>query len=169
MSIYVNLALVVLVTMAGMFFMLAAIRKIPPDHRGVLFRFGRLVKELPAGTAWVMPLVDSVMLVNLTEQTIPLPADLELAAGDKRYKLEGSFTCKVVQPIPAVMAAMQAQQDLSEVVGKNLVAELKNMGVSAIQDRPAQAERWAIETLNEQMSQAWQVKFTKVKFNLVLA
>jgi len=169
MSIYTNLALVILVTMAGMLFMLAAIRKIPPDHRGVLFRFGRLVKELPAGTAWVMPLMDSVMLVNLSEQTIPLPSDLELAAGDKQYKVEGTFTCKIVQPIPAVMAAMQAQQDLSIVVGENLIDQLKHMGVSAIQDRPAQAERWAIETLNEQMSQAWQIKFTKVDFKLVLA
>jgi hypothetical protein len=93
---------------------------------------------------------------------------LELAAGDKQYKVEGTFTCKIVQPIPAVLAAMQAQQDLSEVVGKNLVDELKQMGVSAIQDRPAQAEKWAIDTLNEQMSQAWQVKFTKFDFNLVL-
>lgn len=168
MSPFANLALVVLVTVAGLLFMLAAMRKVPQGHRGVLFRLGRLVKELPPGMAWVMPLIDNVLLVNLSEQTIALPTDLEIASGDKRYTVEGSFTCKVVQPTAAVLAALQAQQDLAIAVGDTLVAELKRLGAAAILDRPAQAEKWALEALNEQMSPAWQVKFTRLEIKLVL-
>jgi regulator of protease activity HflC (stomatin/prohibitin superfamily) len=167
MSPFVNLALVVLVTVAGLLLMLAAMRKVPDGYRGVLFRFGRLVKELPPGMAWVFPLIDQVMLVNLGEQTIDLPPDLEITSGDQRYKVEGSFTCKVVKPIPAVMAAMQAQQDLAIVVGHNLLAELKQMDVTAILNRPDQATKWALEALNSGMSSAWQVKFTNLDFRLV--
>ena len=41
--------LIVLVAAAGLVLMFASLRKIPVEHRGVLFRFGHLVKELPPG------------------------------------------------------------------------------------------------------------------------
>lgn len=166
MSQFAYLGLVVLVAMTGMLFMLMAIRKIPAGYRGVLFRMGRLVKELPPGTAWIVPFLDSVMLVNLSEQTFALPSGLTYSNGGGRFKVEGSFTCKIVEPIPAVMAAMQAQQDIAEVVGNKLVNEIKAMGSAAVLDRPAQAQQGALEALNEKMSRAWQLKFTKVDFRL---
>ena len=157
--------LIVLVAAAGLVLMFASLRKIPVEHRGVLFRFGHLVKELPPGNAWVVPFADQVLLVDLREQTFPLPPDLVLSA-DRQYAVKGQFTCKVVAAIPAVMAARQAQEDIVKVVADKLVAEIKNMGVAAALDRPAQARQWALEALNEQMSRAWQLKFTKVEFTL---
>jgi regulator of protease activity HflC (stomatin/prohibitin superfamily) len=168
MNPIINLALVVLVTLTGMLAMLASIRKIPPGYRGVLFRFGRLVKELPSGTAWVLPLIDSVMLVDLGEQTIALPDELTLTVGDKQYNVEGSFSCKIVAPIPAVMAAMQAQKDLAVVVGERLLDEIKRLGALAAMERPEHAQQWALESLNQNMSPAWQVKFTKLELRFVL-
>ncbi len=158
--------LIVLVAAAGLFLMFASLRKIPPEHRGVLFRLGRLVKELPPGNAWVLPFVDHVISVDLREQTFDLPPDLVLMT-DKRYAVKGRFTCKVVAAIPAVMAARQAQQDIITVVADKLLAEIKNIGARAALDRPAQAQQGALEALNEQMSRAWQLKFTKVEFTLV--
>ena len=159
--------LIVLVAAAGLVLMFASLRKIPPEHRGVLFRLGQLVKELPPGVAWVLPFLDQVMLVDLREQTFSLPADLVLTA-DKQYAVKGQFTCKVVAAIPAVIAARQAQEDIVKVVADKLLTEIKNMGVAAVQNRPAQAQQWALEALNEQMSRAWQLKFTKVEFTLAL-
>ena len=161
------LALIVLVTMTGMLLMLAAIRKIPPGHRGVQFRLGRLVKELPPGTVWVLPLVDGVMLVDLNEQTIALPADLILTEGGTQYRLAGTFTCKIVAPIPAVMAALQARQDLAAMVGSHVLDEVERIGAAAVMDRPEQAQQQVAQALNERMSQAWQVRFAEVEFKLV--
>src|SRR5574337_93393 len=162
MNPFVYLALVVLVTLAGMLLMLAAIRKIPAGYLGVQFRLGRLVKEVPPGTAWVMPLFDSVMLVDLEARTISLPSDLAVSNGGKQYKVEGTFTCRIIEPIPAVMAAMQARQDLAVVVGNHLLDEVKRMGTNSVAERPEQAQQWALDALNDRMSQAWQVKFTRV-------
>ncbi len=67
------------------------------------------------------------------------------------------------------MAALQAQKDLAVVVADHLLAELKRLGVPAALDRPEQAQQWALDALNEQMSHAWQVKFTKVEIRLILA
>jgi regulator of protease activity HflC (stomatin/prohibitin superfamily) len=158
-------ALIVAVAMTGLIFMFASLRKIPPDHSGVVLRLGRMVGELEPGNRWVLPYIDQVMLVDLREQTFPLPADLTFSA-DKQYAVKGQFTCKVIAPIPAVMAARQAQRDIIEVVGEKLVAELKRLGAAAVIGGPAYAQQQALETLNEQMSRAWQLKLTKIEFTL---
>lgn len=169
MNPYIYLIFVVLVTLTGMLLMLTSIRVIPAGHRGVLFRLGKLQKELQPGTRWVLPLIDSVMLVNLAEQTIPLPEVLTLTAGDKNYTVDGTFTCKIIEPIPAVMAANQAQKDLAETVGEYLLPELKQIGVPALLDRPEQMQKQVIQALNDRMSRAWQVKFTKLDLKLTLS
>jgi regulator of protease activity HflC (stomatin/prohibitin superfamily) len=162
----VYFAVVVAVAMTGTLFMFGSLRKIPPDHRGVVFRFGRLVRELEPGNRWVIPFVDQVMLVDLREQTFALPSDLTLST-DKKYSVQGSFTCKVAAAIPAVMAAQQARRDIVEVVGEKLVAEIKRLGAASAMSDPAQAQQRALDALNAQMSRAWQLKFTKVEFTLI--
>ena len=158
------IAFIIAVTLTGLLLMISAVRKIPDEHRGVLFRFGRLVRELPAGTAWVWPLIDQVMLVDLREQTFPLPADLTWAVDSENFAVKGEFTCQVMAPIPAVMAAMQARQDVADAVGKTVLAELKKMGRAFATDQSAQAQERVLYALNEQMSRAWQLRFTMVEF-----
>jgi regulator of protease activity HflC (stomatin/prohibitin superfamily) len=162
-------AFIIAVTLTGLLLMISAVRKIPDEHRGVLFRFGRLVRELPAGTAWVWPLIDQVMLVDLREQTFPLPADLIWAVDSENFTVKGEFTCQVMAPIPAAMAAMQARQDVADAVGKTVLAELGKMGRAFAADQPAQAQGRALSALNEQMSRAWQLRFTKIEFTIVPA
>jgi|GEM_PF-1080602 len=166
MNTFVYPLLIVGATIAGFLVMLSAVRKIPEDHRGVLFRFGRLVRELKPGTAWVWPLIDQVMLVDLREQTFALPDGLSVANEGARYSVTGQYTCKVTAAIPAVMAARQAQQDISQTVGEKLLAEIKRMGVATALSQPAHAQQLALEALNEQMSRAWQLSFTKIEFTL---
>lgn len=161
-------AVIVAVAMTGTIFMFASLRKIPPDHRGVVSRFGRLVRELEPGNRWVIPYLDQVLLVDLREQSFPLPSDLSFSDRDvKWYTVTGQFWCKVMAPIPAVMAARQAQRDFIEVVGEKLLAEIKRMGAAAATSNPAQAQQRALEALNAQMSRAWQLKFTRIEFILV--
>jgi len=163
------IAFIIAITLTGLLLMIAAVRKIPEEHRGVLFRFGRLVRELPAGTAWVWPLIDQVMLVDLRQQTFSLPADLTLGADSQNNVVTGEFTCMVMAPIPAVMAAMQARQDVADAVGKTVLAELDKMGSAFATDQPAQAQERMLSALNEQMSRAWQLRFTKIEFTLTPA
>lgn len=159
-------ALLVGVAVAGLMLMLMAIRKIPPDHRGVLFRLGRLVGELPPGTAWIIPFVDSVMLVDLREQTYSLPPGLIYsdAARGGQYAVNGSFACQVVAPIPTVIAARQARRDLVEVVADETLRQLQKLLQSQFNpaESPERAQREVLAALNEQMSKAWQVKFTQL-------
>jgi regulator of protease activity HflC (stomatin/prohibitin superfamily) len=165
MSGVLYLALLIGIAVLGMLFMLTSLRKIPDNSRGVVFRFGRLLRELEPGTRWVIPLLDQVMLVDLNEQTFWLPKGLVVADNTGKYEVQGSFICKIVEATPAVIAAMQAQQPIEQTVGDNLVMAIQEMGVQAARDSK-QAQGRALDVLNETMSRAWQLKFTKVEFKL---
>ena len=165
MSGLLYLALLIGIAVSGMLFMLTSLRKIPEGSRGVVFRFGRLLRELKPGTRWVIPLLDQVMLVDLNEQTFQLPTGLAVSDSTGIYEVQGSFTCKIVEATPAVIAAMQAQRPIEQTVGDNLVLVIQEMGVQ-IARQSKQAQSRAIEMLNEQMSRAWQLKFTKLEFSL---
>jgi regulator of protease activity HflC (stomatin/prohibitin superfamily) len=165
MSGVLYLALLIGIAVLGMLFMLTSLRKIPDDSRGVVFRFGRLLRELEPGTRWVIPLLDQVMLVNLNEQTFQLPPGLIVSDSVGKYEVQGSFTCKIIEATPAVIAAMQAQQPIERTVGDNLVLAIQEMGVQTARESK-QAQGRALDMLNAQMSRAWQLKFTELEFSL---
>ncbi|MBI5051972.1 MAG: SPFH domain-containing protein [Chloroflexi bacterium] len=165
MSGVLYLALLIGIAVLGMLFMLTSLRKIPDNSRGVVFRFGRLLRELEPGTRWVIPLIDQVMLVNLDEQTFQLPSGLTVSDSSGEYEVWGRFTCKIMDATPAVIAAMQTQQPIEQTVGDNLVMAIQEMGVQTARESK-QAQGRALELLNEQMSRAWQLKFTKIEFRL---
>lgn len=167
MSGFLYLALLIGIAMLGMLFMLTSLRKIPDGSRGVVFRFGRLLRELEPGTRWVIPLLDQVMLVDLNEQTFRLPSGLSVSDSTGKYEVQGSFTCKIIEATPAVIAAMQAQQPIEQTVGGNLVMAIQEMGVQTARESK-QAQNRVLEILNEQMSRAWQLKFTKIEFEFIV-
>jgi len=165
MSGVLYLALLIGIAVLGMLFMLTSLRKIPDPHRGVVFRFGKLLRELEPGTRWVIPLLDQVMLVDLSEQTFQLPSGLVVSDRTGNYQVRGSFTCKIIEATPAVIAAMQAQQPIEQTVGNTLVMAIQEMGVQTARDSK-QAQARALDVLNAQMSRAWQLKFTGLEFSL---
>ncbi|MHB2018480.1 MAG: SPFH domain-containing protein [Candidatus Xenobia bacterium] len=65
--------------MAGMLFIIlivivaSGLRVVQQYQRGVVFRLGRVIGLREAGLCWVIPLIDSVRLVNT--QIITLPID----------------------------------------------------------------------------------------------
>lgn len=60
--IYIGLPLLI--------FLIAGIRIIRPTHKGLLERMGRYKKLAEPGFHWIIPLIDRLFLVNVTEQMI---------------------------------------------------------------------------------------------------
>ena len=90
---------------------------------------------------------------------------LSVSDSTGNYEVQGSFTCKIVEATPAVIAAMQAQQPIEQTVGDNLVMAIQEMSVQTARDSK-QATGRLLDMLNDQMSRAWQLKFTKIEFRL---
>ncbi len=64
-----NFGIVILVVIF-FFFFLSGIRIIRPTHRGLLERLGRYKKFANPGFNWIIPIIDKMYTVNITEQMI---------------------------------------------------------------------------------------------------
>src|SRR3989344_2734905 len=51
-------------------FFLAGIRIVRPTHRGIIERFGKYQKLANPGFHWIIPLVDQLYRINITEQMV---------------------------------------------------------------------------------------------------
>ena len=58
--------------------------------------------------------------------------------------------------------------EMTESVGGHVLDEVSRMGAAAALARPDQARQWVLDALNERMSQAWQLKFTRVDIKITL-
>jgi len=52
------------------FFFLSGVRVIRPTHRGLIERFGRYQRFAPPGFHWIIPGVDRLIQINITEQMV---------------------------------------------------------------------------------------------------
>ncbi|MGE5297396.1 MAG: SPFH domain-containing protein, partial [Solirubrobacterales bacterium] len=67
-----NSILLVLLFIAGavVVVLLAGIRVVRPTHRGLIERLGRYRRFAEGGFNWIIPLVDRMIQVNITEQMV---------------------------------------------------------------------------------------------------
>ena len=54
----------------AIFFFFAGIRIIRPTHRGLVERFGKYHRFANLGFNWIIPMVENIYLVNITEQMV---------------------------------------------------------------------------------------------------
>jgi regulator of protease activity HflC (stomatin/prohibitin superfamily) len=69
METQINLGIFILITLAFIFF-LSGIRIIRPTHRGLIERLGKYKKFANPGFHWVIPAIDKMYSINITEQMI---------------------------------------------------------------------------------------------------
>ncbi len=63
-------ALILISTIGLLFFLFSGIRIIRPTQRGLIERFGKYQKFGNAGFHWIIPVIDRMFLVNVTEQMV---------------------------------------------------------------------------------------------------
>ena len=54
----------------GMVFLLSGIRIVRPTHRGLVERLGKYLRFANSGFNWIIPVVDKMYRVNVTEQLV---------------------------------------------------------------------------------------------------
>ncbi len=69
MDTQINLGIFILIALA-FFFFLSGIRIIRPTHRGLIERLGKYKKFANPGFPWVIPAIDKMYSINITEQMI---------------------------------------------------------------------------------------------------
>jgi regulator of protease activity HflC (stomatin/prohibitin superfamily) len=153
-ALFVVGSLVALAGLAGA----ASVRVVKQIERGVVFRLGRVQRELrrPGLTA-IVPAVDHLKRVNVQVVTMPVPAQDGITRDNVTVRVDAVVYFKVIDPVRAVVEVQDylfaisqvAQTSLRSIIGKSELDDLLanrepiNQGLELMLDTPAAA--WGIE------------------------
>ncbi|MEM0088873.1 MAG: slipin family protein [Archaeoglobaceae archaeon] len=153
---YWGIALIILV------FLLSAIRVVKEYERGVIFRLGRLIGAKGPGIFFIIPLLDSMVKVDLRTVTYDVPAQEVVTKDNVTVKVNAVVYYRVVDPAKAVTevynymyaTAQIAQTTLRSIIGQ---AELDEV----LSEREKLNIR--LQQIIDEATNPWGIKVTAVE------
>ncbi|WP_459249026.1 slipin family protein [Streptomyces youssoufiensis] len=146
------LTVLVVLLCCGVVYAVAGARVVKQYERGVVFRLGRLRREVrQPGFTMIVPAVDRLRKVNMQIVTLPVPAQEGITRDNVTVRVDAVVYFKVVSPADAVVAvedyrfavSQMAQTSLRSIIGKSDLDDLLsnreklNQGLELMIDSPA--------------------------------
>lgn len=106
---------------------LSGVRIIMEYQRGVVFRFGRLIKTKTAGLRWIIPMIDRMKKVDLRTVTMDVPPQDVITRDNVSLKVNAVIYFRVLEPEKAIVqvehylfaTSQLAQTTLRSVLGEH--------------------------------------------------
>lgn len=106
---------------------LSGVRVIMEYQRGVVFRFGRLMKTKTAGLRWIIPMIDRMKKVDLRTVTMDVPPQDVITRDNVSLKVNAVIYFRVLEPEKAIVqvehylfaTSQLAQTTLRSVLGEH--------------------------------------------------
>ncbi len=148
---WIGLALVVII------FLLASIRIVKEYERGVIFRLGRLVGARGPGLFFIIPIVESMTVVDLRTVTYDVPSQEVVTKDNVTVRVNAVVYYRVVDPTKAVTevydykyaTAQIAQTTLRSIIGQaeldEVLSEREKLNVKLQQIIDEATNPWGIK------------------------
>ncbi|WP_419993740.1 SPFH domain-containing protein [Streptomyces boninensis] len=142
----------VTVASVGAVYVMSAARVVKQYERGVVFRLGRLRREVKEpGFTMIIPGIDRLRKVNLQIVTLPIPAQEGITRDNVTVRVDAVVYFKVVDAADAIVrvedykfaVSQMAQTSLRSIIGKSELDDLLsnreklNQGLELMIDSPA--------------------------------
>jgi len=143
-------------------FLLSGIRIIYEYKRALKFRFGRYIKTLRPGFRWIIPIVETIQVVDIRVITINIVSQEVMTQDNVPCSIDGVVFFRINDPEKAVLEVEQykfaitqlAQAALRDVCGKveldTILSKREEMGKN-------------IKTIVEQETREWGIEINDVK------
>ncbi|MBT8235134.1 MAG: slipin family protein [Bacteroidia bacterium] len=151
----INLFLVLL----GLF-LLAGIRIIFEYKRALKFRFGKYVKILKPGIRWIIPIVETIQVVDIRVITINVVSQEVMTEDNVPCSIDGVVFFKIYDPEKAVLEVEEfafaitqlSQAALRDVCGKveldTILSKREEMGKNIKNIVEVETHEWGIEIID---------------------
>ncbi len=132
------------------------IRVISQWERGVVFRFGKFVKELKPGLVWIIPVIDSVYHVDMRIRTMDVVPQEVMTKDSVPTKIDAVVYYKIFDSQKSVTAVenfsyastLLAQSKLRDIVGKydldTLLVSKDKIGNEVLQVLQGPTDEWGV-------------------------
>lgn len=110
------------------FVILPGLRIVQQYQRGVVFRFGRIVREAAPGLNWVIPYIEWMRNVDLRTITMPIPPQKIITKDNVSVDVSAVAYFKIVDPIKSIVSianVMSAIDQISQTTMRNIVGRFQ--------------------------------------------
>ncbi|TVZ59695.1 regulator of protease activity HflC (stomatin/prohibitin superfamily) [Flavobacteriaceae bacterium MAR_2010_105] len=138
-------------------FALSGIRIIFEYKRAIKFRFGKFVKTLNPGFRWIIPIVDTIQIVDIRVITFNIDSQEVMIEDNVPCSIDGVVFFKIIDPEMAVLEVEEykfaitqlAQAALRDVCGKveldTILSKREEMGKNIKEIVEKETKEWGIE------------------------
>ena len=119
--IYYRIGFIVLVVLAGL-------RVVQQYQKGVVFRFGRIIKTCEPGLRWIIPIVDQMRKVDFRTITLPIPPQKIITKDNVSVDVSAVAYYRVVDAIKSIVAienVMSAINQIAQTSVRNIVGKFQ--------------------------------------------
>lgn len=141
-------------------FLLSGIRIIFEYKRALKFRFGKYIKTLQPGFRWVIPIVETIQIVDIRVITINVVSQEVMTEDNVPCSIDGVVFFKVVDPEMAVLEVEEyefaitqlSQAALRDVCGKveldTILSKREEMGKNIKTIVEVETKQWGIDIID---------------------
>ncbi len=141
-------------------FLFTGIRIVFEYKRGIKFRFGKYIKTLKPGFRWIIPVVETLQIVDIRVITINILSQEVMTSDNVPCSIDGVLFFKITNPEKAVLEVEQygfaitqlAQAALRDVCGKveldTILSKREEIGKNIREIVDSETEDWGIEIID---------------------
>ena len=141
-------------------FLFSGIRVIYEYKRGIKFRFGKYVKTLNPGLRWIIPIVETIQVVDIRVITFNIVSQEVMTQDNVPSSIDGVVFFKILDPEKAVLEveeytfaiAQLSQAALRDVCGKveldTILSKREEIGRNIREIVDSETEDWGIKIID---------------------
>jgi regulator of protease activity HflC (stomatin/prohibitin superfamily) len=157
---------IVLMVVGLLFLLFAGFRTIRPTQKGIIERFGKYMRTRDAGLTWIIPLVEKIYRVNITEQMVDIPPQMVIT----QDKLNASVDAVVYYRIKDVKASIYNVDDhraqLTSLARTTLRAVIGNMTLTVANENRASINE-KVETVLDKETASYGVEVLRCEIQKI--
>lgn len=135
---------------------LLGLRTVQQYQKGIVFRFGRIVKTKEPGLNWIIPFIELIERVDLRVVTLPIPAQKIITKDNVSVDISAVAYYKIIDPIKSIVAIQNvgraidqiAQTSLRNIVGKfqldEILSERETINSEITKILDSYTEQWGV-------------------------
>jgi len=161
-----NIIAIILAVVGVLLFVFTGFRTIRPIERGVIERFGKYIRTQDAGLTWIVPSIDKMYRVNITEQMVDVMPQSVIT----KDKLNAEVDAVVYYQIKDVKASIYNVDDhrkqLTSLARTTLRAVIGNMTLTDANEKRAEINE-KVEVVLDKETNSYGVEVLRVEIQKI--
>jgi len=89
---------------AVLLFIFSGLRIVQEYERGIVFRLGRVVRNINAGLNWIIPGIERLRKVDIRTMTVPIERQETITRDSVTVKIDAVLWYRIVSPARAILS-----------------------------------------------------------------